>query len=223
MFWCSAWAAAPLAYADTRVDACVSPTVAVASIACYCQGVAQSTAFLSTPSVAAWFKSHNAAERCGTGWGEMRECTESQMNDSQSSQHQGYMQKKLEVHLSDLSTELMALKECLVEVGILHQEHFLARLHHKRFAATSQAHPLGTVQDASQALGTSELTLAVINAAGPSAARRLLAASRGISQARAGVSAKVFKTVECFDPKLNRWERLPPMQDSSRVDRPTTL
>ncbi|CAL1136608.1 unnamed protein product [Cladocopium goreaui] len=33
--------------------------------------------------------------------------------DSQS-QRQGYMQKKLEVHLSDLSTELMALKECLV-------------------------------------------------------------------------------------------------------------
>eukprot|EP00913_Durusdinium_trenchii_P007592 g7135.t1 len=93
---------------------------------------------------------------------------------------------KLEVHLSDLSNELMALKECLVEVGILQQEHFLARLHNKRFAAERQernaAHPLGSVQGASQALGTSELALAVINAAGPSAGRHLVATSRGICE-----------------------------------------
>ena len=31
------------------------------------------------------------------------------------------------MHLSDLSTELTALKEYLAEIGVLQQEHFLAR------------------------------------------------------------------------------------------------
>merc|ERR1719326_1377074 len=88
-----------------------------------------------------------------------------------------------QARIDDLWEEQAALRDCLVDIGLLSPQVFLAQLHKRRFAAARQRHPFQTEASLAEAMGTSELVLTMAHSAGFPAMRALLPASRRIQQA----------------------------------------
>lgn len=122
---------------------------------------------------------------------------------------------------SALYTELTALRECLVDQGLLNLEKYQARLHRCQFVAKQTAHPSAKWTTLQEALVAGKgIASAVVRTAGPRAACTLRAASPSLASRLPGVvyvcggfddSGHPCAVVEQYDLAIGKWEVLPPM------------
>ena len=60
--------------------------------------------------------------------------------------------RKLHAEVQAVSAEVHALRECMLYVGALRQDQYLAALHRRLFAQKLMAHPLGLCRGWTEAL-----------------------------------------------------------------------
>lgn len=126
--------------------------------------------------------------------------------------------------------ETAALRQCLVESGVLSEEKFLAQLHRHRFSAVRLAHHWSSDASLKHVLRTSDVMLAVASNAGPAVIQALRAASKDHAVATEAIfdavkrqfpvklyvcggsdGSQQLSAVERFDPTTRTWEVLAPM------------
>lgn len=130
-----------------------------------------------------------------------------------------------------LREEFAALSECLIEAGLLKQEHIAAKIHRRRFASVVAEHPMRFEGDHDLILSTSHFLVGIGQFLGPRALQVLSLCARGVGEA-ASTSRCLVKdrwsgyiylfggsadgrtnldTLERFLPETGAWETLPNM------------
>merc|ERR550534_1420909 len=125
--------------------------------------------------------------------------------------------------------ELSALRECLVGTGVLREQHFLACLHRRRFAAVRRAHPPGggaspAWNDATSVEGIAtrigaylrrreahRLLLPVSQSTRSVLGATLLRCQEHLYVCGGFNSRRALSSVERLGLEQDRWETLPPM------------
>ena len=151
----------------------------------------------------------------------------------------GELQERMETchrESAELREESTALRECLAESGTLSLVSYLARLHRRRFAAASAAHPVGQGQQLADVMSAGSIAFKLGLYTGPSEVRALGASSQVISRTMLEVLPRIrsvypgyiyvhggydgqrrLLSIECWTPSAGVWEVLPPMKDNRTV------